>query len=552
MDASEKKSPFIRERIAAIRKNNAPSHLLGAAAAFCVMLLHPILFDDLYFNINRYKQAVYCCAAFFALIAYVVLSILRKKPAGSDNPGRFRFSIADWGMMLFSIVSLVSCVLSTDPHSAFTGDEGRKSGLLFILSMSAFHIVVSRTPSAVRRAVEGLLISGTLVALLGVLNFFNIDPFGFYGPRLARGDVTKFISTIGNIDFFAAFLSLFLPCAMIFCVKTQGIRSFLCFGAIAVGASAAIAARADSAIIVLAVSLFSCMLFGVRSRENLARAFFAIAAVLVGIAGITVLINAHPDGHMTLEYSLQKHLVKYPEEMGIGAVILLGASYVLFKSKRLLISKKTARFLRRLLWFAFFCAAFVLASVFFYYTFIDTETELSGAMDFFRFEDKWGSSRGGVWVRCMKLYDRSSLRVKLVGLGPDLLRKPLNDAYGKEILSYCKIAFDNAHNELIQYLLTLGALGLVSYLWFVYGGMHTLYMRMKQCPYAAAAFAAAAAYLVHSLITVNQPITTPLLFMLLSAGASCRKTEGIQTAAKGKETKCETSDQPDESAPSAL
>lgn len=512
--------------------------VMGAAFAFFVMLLHPILFDDLFFNINRFKQAVYCYSAYSGLIAYMLLSYMKRKSMTGKIYEPFSLSLADWGMLVFSVIAAVSCALSSDPQSAFTGDEGRKSGLLFVLAMSCVHIIVSRAPGAGKRAMQGLLISGFLVALLGVLNFFYIDPLGFYGPRLGKTSVPRFISTIGNIDFFAAFLCLYLPAVMVYCVKAEGLKSFLCFPAICVGSAAIVAARADGALVALLFSVFACMLFGVSSRETLARALYAISAALTGFVIISVLTEAHPDGFMTLEKSMQEYLVRYPAIMGVGALMLLCASYATKKSKKIIISKKSARFLKRLMWFIFICAVFAAVSLFIYYSFINTEAELSGSMKLLRFSDKWGTHRGGVWVRCIKLYAQSELRVKLVGFGPDLLKKPLADSYGKEIIAYCNLSFDNAHNELIQYLLTLGALGLIGYLLFVLGGMHTLYRKMKQCPYAAAAFAAAATYLIHSVVTVNQPITTPLLFLLLSAGASCTKETGKTAAAEGKETEC--------------
>lgn len=546
MDAVSKEFTRVKERFFLAFRSENLSRLMGAAFAFFVMLLHPVIFDDVFFNINRFKHAVYCYSAYFGLIAYMLLTYMKRKSLTGRIYEPFSLSLADWGMLLFSVIAAVSCAFSTDPQSAFTGDEGRKSGLLFVLAMSCVYVIVARSPGAGKRAVEGLLISGLFVALLGVLNFFYIDPFGFYGPRLGKDSVPRFISTIGNIDFFAAFLCLYLPAVTVFCVKAGGIKSFLCFPAIGVGAAAVVAARADGALVAMLFSVFACMLFGVSSRRTLSRALFAIAAQLTGLVVVSVLIEAHPGGYMTLEKSMQEHLVRFPSAMGACALVLLCASYAIGKSKKLVISKKTARFFRRLLWFAFITAVFIVSVLFVYYSFINTEKELTGALKLLRFSDKWGTHRGGVWVRCMKLYNQSDLRVKLIGFGPDLLKKPLNDSYGKEIIAYCNLSFDNAHNELIQYLLTFGALGLLGYLLFVIGGMHTLYVSMKQCPYAAAAFAAAATYLVHSIVTVNQPITTPLLFLLLSAGASCAKETGKKAAAEGKETACQITLNPSE------
>ena len=218
-----------KKRVLSAVTGESLSRIMGAAFAFFVMLLHPIIFDDLFFNINRFKHAVYCYSAYFGLIAYMLLSYMKRKSLTGKIYEPFSLSLADWGMLVFSVIAAVSCAVSSDPQSAFTGDEGRKSGLLFVLAMSCVHIIVSRAPGAGKRAVQGLIISGFLVALLGVLNFFYVDPFGFYGPRLGKASVPRFISTIGNIDFFAAFLCLYLPAIMVYCVKAEGLKSFVCF-----------------------------------------------------------------------------------------------------------------------------------------------------------------------------------------------------------------------------------------------------------------------------------------------------------------------------------
>ena len=537
----------IRDKATSAFTAESMARMMGAAFAFFVMLLHPLLYDDLFFNINRFKYAVYCYSAFLGLVAYLLLTYLKRTAMTGRIYEPFSLSLADWGMLAFVVVSGISCALSSDSYSAFTGDEGRKSGLMFILAMGSVHVITSRAPGAGKRTVQALLLSGALVALLGVLNFFYIDPLGFYGPRLGKDSVPRFISTIGNIDFFAAFLCLYLPCVMVYCVKSRGVISCLLFPAIAIGSAAIIAARADGAMMALGFACLCTVLFGVNDRDSLWRALYALSAALTGFVVVSCLTSAHPDSFMTLEGSLQKYLVMYPAVMGIAALTLLCLSYATARSKKIVIRRKTAKFLKRLIWFVFLCVVFVFACLFIYYSFINTEATLKGSMKLLRFSDKWGTHRGGVWVRTMKLYAESDLRVKLFGFGPDLLKKPLADSYGKEIIAYCNLSFDNAHNEIIQYLLTLGALGLSAYVLFVIGGMHTLYKKMKHCPYAAAAFAAAATYLIHSIVTVNQPITTPLLFLLLSAAAPNAKGAGKQ-AAEGKETSCTSSNPPEENA----
>ena len=140
-------------------------------------------------------------------------------------------------------------------------------------------------------------------------------------------------------------------------------------------------------------------------------------------------------------------------------------------------------------------------------------------------------------LRFLGLHLLTHLLVKLFGFGPDLLKKPLADAYGAEIAAYCNLSFNNAHNEYIQYLLTHGALGLTAYLTFAVGACASLFRRARKSAAAACLLAGALAYLLHAAVNVNQPITTPLLFLFLSASvsvptepASARKNPRAQRA----------------------
>ena len=615
------------------RREQLPEWFACAFAAG-VALLHPLIFDDFFFNINRFKFGVFAVSAYAGLIVFLLLCAARRRALAGEIRQPFSLSAADWGMGAFAVLAAASTILSDDAFSALTGDEGRLCGLVFILALAAMHVIVSRAQNADAWAAGGLLISGSLCALLGILNFFKIDPFGFY-PRLNQKSVDGFISTIGNVDFFSAFLCLFLPAAVAaFMRGGRWVRRLSVFP-ILLGTGAVIAARADGALIALASAILTALCLGAlplpapsesrqrsdsaasrleanlaesapcseendapsrfrrmlsslaaslhgkaagadeekkprsqreaRARKHLAlagscedgapsrfrrtlsslaaslhgkatgadeekkphpqreartRMCLALACLMAGLFLVGAATRLWPDATLSLKDHACARLAAHPLLFAALSLLLTAAAYGLLHTRR---EKPVFPAPRTFLLTLLACAIVALAAaaaLFLFYTYVDTDTKLTGMLKLFRFRDKWGTNRGGVWVRCMKLFAQSDWRVKLFGFGPDLLKKPLADAYGAEIAVYCNLSFNNAHNEYIQYLLTHGALGLTAYLTFAVGACASLFRRARKSAAAAGLLAGALAYLLHAAVNVNQPITTPLLFLFLSASVS--------------------------------
>ena len=615
------------------RREQLPEWFACAFAAG-VALLHPLIFDDFFFNINRFKFGVFAVSAYAGLIVFLLLCAARRRALAGEIRQPFSLSAADWGMGAFAVLAAASTILSDNAFSALTGDEGRLCGLVFILALAAMHVIVSRAQNADAWAAGGLLISGSLCALLGILNFFKIDPFGFY-PRLNQKSVDGFISTIGNVDFFSAFLCLFLPAAVAaFMRGGRWVRRLSVFP-ILLGTGAVIAARADGALIALASAILTALCLGAlplpapfesrqrsdsaaprleanlaesapcseendapsrfrrtlsslaaslhgkatgadeekkprsqreaRARKHLAlagscedgapsrfrrtlsslaaslhgkatgadeekkphpqrearaRMCLALACLMAGLFLVGAATRLWPDATLSLKDHACARLAAHPLLFAALSLLLTAAAYGLLHTRR---EKPVFPAPRTFLLTLLACAIVALAAaaaLFLFYTYVDTDTKLTGMLKLFRFRDKWGTNRGGVWVRCMKLFAQSDWRVKLFGFGPDLLKKPLADAYGAEIAAYCNLSFNNAHNEYIQYLLTHGALGLTAYLTFAVGACASLFRRARKSAAAAGLLAGALAYLLHAAVNVNQPITTPLLFLFLSASVS--------------------------------
>ena len=78
-------------------------------------------------------------------------------------------------------------------------------------------------------------------------------------------------------------------------------------------------------------------------------------------------------------------------------------------------------------------------------------------------DNEWGTGRGYVWKLALKIYDDFPLSHKLFGYGPDTFGVITVQNFWDEMLSISKQKFENVHNEYLQYLITIGIVGLISY-----------------------------------------------------------------------------------------
>jgi O-antigen ligase len=136
----------------------------------------------------------------------------------------------------------------------------------------------------------------------------------------------------------------------------------------------------------------------------------------------------------------------------------------------------------------------------------------------FRFNYKWGTYRGYIWAKCAETFKNAPIANKLFGYGNETIKQVVTVPNYDDMVEKTSRIYDNAHNEVLQYLLTLGLFGALSYIalvvssiWYMcrYGSknLHTYIPAFVVC-----------GYFVQGLVNLNQPITTPLFFVFLGVG----------------------------------
>ena len=156
------------------------------------------------------------------------------------------------------------------------------------------------------------------------------------------------------------------------------------------------------------------------------------------------------------------------------------------------------------------------------------------------FRDDWGNSRGAAWNCGISAYHSMDTVHRIVGIGPDCfadyvyeipeLAERLIDQFGNQRLT-------NAHNEWLTVLVNTGWLGLFYYV----GIFMTVWIRCVRKsegqPMLYVCAVSILAYTVHNMVSFQQILSTPYIFMILGMGegllrGSVTKSESTKTVQK--------------------
>ena len=164
----------------------------------------------------------------------------------------------------------------------------------------------------------------------------------------------------------------------------------------------------------------------------------------------------------------------------------------------------------------------VLAGVYMFYDVnVAGNGEKYGSMrQYLWFDDDWGTHRGYIWRIAVEDYQKFPLIQKIFGYGPDTFGIVTKANNYPEMFDRYYETFDSAHNEYLQYLVTIGPFGLLAYL-----GIHgsVIYQVIKERldqPLCVAALFAVLCYAFQAAVNINQPIAAPVMWTLLAVSVS--------------------------------
>jgi hypothetical protein len=466
----------------------------GYLILICSVL--PLYMRQGYFELGEAKGLCYMILS-AVFVPPVLIFSFKKLFAAGHLPGYMAYTL-----MAFLFSNLISLVFSVDKKTAFLGLEGWRSGFLTILmAIFFFYAFYEKEESLNVYVLSAALITPFLECVLAILNRIGIYPIDIYGQN------PGFLATMGNINWFTAFLSVFAPLGigLCFCQNLFSGKFFLCSAFALTTLLALFLQGSDSAFIVMGATYLVLLFFALSDRQEF-RKFLALA-FLLGLAAELggILITLFRDG-----YVYQENLLMQVCQSHAG-LILMALCLLIYRGSRLFeeIKLKWKSGLYRII------ASVIAAAILGFCGFL-----------FFRDPDyASGNGRILIYSICLDMFNGMDPVRKLFGVGQDCLSVY---AYGDPVTAdslFNVFGFDtltNAHCDLLTILIERGFLGVLTYLALL-GSFLKRILEQKNKHAALVCALILFSFFMNSLVSFSLVISAPYFFLAMAVGLSLEK-----------------------------
>ncbi len=432
-------------------------------------------------------------------LAFLIISIVLLTPVLLINICKKSWHITLLlGANIFS--NIVTVFFSVDKKTAFLGIEGWRTGFLTILIMIlACHFFIEGNLFN-NYILAALFITPFLSFILGIINRFRIYPFEIYGAD------SSFVATLGNINWYAGYMSIFLPLgiAIGFSRKWKTPGFIACNVYNLTGLIAIFVVGSESGALIILGTYMILLLLSLGKRESFKA--FIIQLSILGTAMECVAILLGIFGN---RYNYESSIMIICCEKQIG-LIIIALSFFLYRVVSLCEEIKVPW--KNVIYRRIIGAAAIVAFL-----------GIIVAWGKGAFEGSFGNGRGIIWSISIDIYRDLYPWQKLFGVGQDcyftyayhdsIWADSLLNIFNGNILT-------NAHCEILTVLIERGIVGVLCY----YGMICFVVYRIlkdydtyedEKKKYTLACVLPIIAYLCNSIVSFSTVISTPYLYVLL-------------------------------------
>ena len=523
-----------------IRPNNICKRIVILIYTLAMFCIYPVIVDDAYFNITITKTNFFQRATIVGVICFVVAVILditihkyfeiEDKFFAEDNLQFYKKPV--FWMEMFALSNVIAWYMTDCSKAAITGSSARYMGLAMYLIIAVMFVCITSYAELSKLSVIAFAVTTVYTYIIGIIQHLEIDvqywktgeksafEFMYYRERLSGKQFDIYMSTFGNINIYSSFIVISLCLFLALFIFTSINYMKLISGAVVVlGGTTLMIANSDSGYIGVAIALF--LLFLISYNEGKVKSFI-ISLILLAFGNLLVVFM---NNYLVPEYDKRGGFAQALDRMDLSLMLIIGIVmvyllvYYLGQNHKDRLDKLNKKLVTKLIVVVTMVTGVITVIV----------GNVMGVAAF-TFDEEWGTYRGFVWNRAWNLFCDAPLFNKLFGYGNETFGIYMRAYYYEDMKEIVGEVYDNAHNELIQYLITLGVFGLIAYLGVFFVSVIYMLRYGKGNYLVYGLLTATVGYFAQSLINLNQPITTPLYFVIMALGVGyttyLRKQDG--------------------------
>ncbi len=482
-------------------------HKLTGCYFLIVFSVLPLFFKDMYFNISQEKWLCFIgCTTLFILFMLVTL-VFDESDNDYIKPLFTGWKLPEFAMCAFLLANIISTLLSESIEDSFIGASSRYHGLSNIIAYSFVFLFGRKYLLKSKKFMITLIAIGAFVSVTAVCQYLTWDPIGMYEGVTVQS-VHRMISTIGNRNIYASFLSIILPTTMFFYINEESTLKRSIYGLfLAIGFAGAIGGNSDSVYIGVFSGLAILLAVGNISLRNIIRIPGAFSWSSFG--AYMIIITADHLRNKGVDIRPSQGITAYftgNTQILLILCLVLGILYafLMLLTKRITTSKAVIR--KK--------GAYIMGG-----TFITTILAIFATLfSKFPFPDEFGSYRGFIWRLAVDDFAKTDIKTMLLGYGPETVMSVYNSKYYDEMVATTGVIYDNVHCEPLQYLVTTGILGFAAYSLLVTSLLFCLYKKARNDRDTYMYLIPIFAYFSQSFVNIAQSATTPIFFLIMALG----------------------------------
>lgn len=480
---------------------------LGILCKFYIIVLLavlPLYMSDGYYLLGDAKYQLFrnctliCLGIWVVVEAFSLLSDLWNRLRVDVKLARPKLGTVDIFLLAYGGCVLLSAI-SSPYDAAWTGYREWYMGAFSQLFFVGIYFFVSRYYSHDRLTIYVGEAAFFAVIIIGLLNRLGLDPLGIFQEFTETAwEYSNLLSTIGNINWFCGYCSVMLALPISgYLYSRKKVKTTVLYVVSVLGLTLLMIQGSDSGLVLAAVAIGCCLIAGIRKTDFFQKGLLLLlgASVGVGVMGCLVKVfdawNAIPVDSWIYGKMLWSG---WPVFAGVAGVILFCFDRLRKKFPDGAVRRCIKVFLGVMLLTVATVAVFVIL-----------KWSQGDA-------DAWGSGRGMLWRLAWEGFLQADFGGKLIGAGPDCFAEYLISIGKTPIITqedhWANALFVNAHNEWLNHLVNIGVLGMAAYAgifiaaWKRYRGMMLAILML-------------AMYGVHSLVSFQQVLNAPFLFLML-------------------------------------